>query len=247
MATSFDEINQKLLANKPDLAAAILEHEVSIRRFNTDPPRFELRWAKVGVNKPISFDNVKDLWSFTTVQRTIFERWKVVIEDIKSKDWHDLLIILTDHIEEIDAPGASLAALVLDILEHWIERFNSVEWSAGDLNTRPIFKNGFYYFKVTAFETHALFAQGSRFFYQRYAIPRPTLYKILADAGAKSTTQKYKGKTIRLWQIPEDFNKPKEAPQGDLDRNEDEDIAESDETNGENKLEIAEKYVPDDF
>jgi len=216
---------QKLLSGKPDLADAIQNQEVQLRRYNSDPPRYELHWPQVGKDIPISLDNVKELWSFATVQRTIFDKWKVVIEDMKPREWHDLLTILIDSLEEIDAPGASTAASVLDTLEHWIERFSSIVWSAGDLNHKPLYRDGYYYFKLAAFETHALYAQGSRFYYQRHQMPRSKLYEILGNAGAKSVLKKFKGSTIRVWQIPEDFNKPTEPPQGELLSKEEEDDA----------------------
>lgn len=215
MTPSQSQTIQQLLTTKPDFADAIQNKKVSLKRYNSDPPRYELHWPDVGKDIPISVDG-DELWSWATVQKAIFKVWKVVTEDMKPRDWHDLLTILNDNRADIDQPGASEAASVLDTLEHWIEQFATQVWSAGDLNHRPLYKNGYYYFRTAAFETHGLYAQGSRFYYQRYKMPRSKLYEILGNAGAKSVPKKFKKSVIRVWQIAEDFNKPPEQPQGEL-------------------------------
>ena len=68
------------------------------------------------------------------------------------------------------------------------------------------------------FETHGLYAQGSPFFFQRNRITRAKLCEILGNAGAISTTARFKGRKIpiRVWRIAEDFNKPTEPVQVEL-------------------------------
>lgn len=207
---------QKLLAKKPDLANAILDGKVSLKRLGSNPPRYELLWREVGKDIPISL-NGDELWSWATVQRAIFKVWKAVVGDMKPKDWHNLLTVLNDKRIDIDMPGASEEASVLDILQRWVEQRSIVTWSASEVAHRPLYRDGFYYFTLDAFETHALFAQGSRFFYQRHQMPRDKLLPILKNAKAVGATRKFKGGINKwVWQIPEDFNKPAEPPLGEL-------------------------------
>ena len=206
---------QRLVSGKPDFVGAIQNKKVYLERYGSDPPRYKLYWPDIAKDIPISLDG-DELWSWATVQKAIFKVWNEVTEDMKPRDWHDLLTILNDNRTDIAQPGASEAASVLDTLEHWIGRFGSTAWSANEINFRPLYKDGYHYFKLAAFETHALYAQGSRFYYQRYQMPRSKLYEILGNAGAKSVPKKFKKSVIRVWQIPEDFNKPTEPPQGEL-------------------------------
>lgn len=206
---------KKLFGTKPDLADAITKSDVQLKRFDSDPPRYELTWFHIGGNTPISL-NGDELWSWAIVQKAIFKVWKQVIDDMKPSDWHKLLTILNNNQVDADEPRASMAAEVLDILENWTERSKSLKWSAGDIIHRAIYKDGYFYFKMATFESGALFAQNSRFYYRRYDMPRQKVHEILKKAGAKTLVKKFKGKGIWVWQIPEDFNKPDELPQGEL-------------------------------
>ena len=217
-----DALIKKLLASKPDFAEAIQNGEVYLKRYNSDPPRYELYWPEVGKDIPINV-NGDELWSFATVQKAIFKVWKEVTDDMKPRDWHELLTILNADREDIDEPGASMKAEVLDMLERWIERFNTTVWSANDLNHQPLYKDGFYYFKITTLESQVLFAQNSRFYYQRYLIARPKLYQILKAAGAKSVIKNFKKNVIRVWEIPEGFNEPTEEAEGQLEPEDEDD------------------------
>lgn len=240
---------QQLYSSKPDFAQAILDGEVHLKRFNSDPPRYELYWHKIGGNTPVSLDDVQELWSFATVQKSILDRWKMVIDDMKPRDWHDLITILINSMEEIDQPGASEAAQVLDILENWINRFITDRWLASELDANPIYKDDYYYLKPAVFETRGLFVSESPFFFQRSRMTRPKLCKILRNAGGEPLVKKFKGKKdgIWVWQIPWDFNKPPEPAQGELTPEEEEGEAtkgEKGETQGEL---IPEVDVPEDF
>jgi hypothetical protein len=210
----------KLLNSKPDFFDAVLNGKVSLKRYDSDPPRYELYWNEVGEDTPVNLSG-DALWSWPAVQRAIFQTWKIVVDDIATRDWRDLLTILNDTRFDLDAPGASMDAEIMDILESWAER-SSPKWSVSDLVNKPICKDGFYYFKMPAFETHALFAQGSRFFYQRYQITRDKLYTILTKAGGVSVVKRFGKKTIRVWRIAEGFNVPKEQADGDIMPDEDE-------------------------
>lgn len=207
---------QKLLAKKPDFANAILDGKVSLKRLGSNPPRYELLWPDVGKDITIGLDG-DALWSWATVQKAIFKIWKAVVGDMKPKDWHNLLTILNDNRTDVDMPGASEAASVLDILQRWVDGRCTVTWSASEVDYRPLYRDGFYYFRLDAFETHGLFAQGSRYFYQRHQMPRDKLLPILKNAGAVGMVRKFKGGINKwVWQIPEDFNKPVEQSLGEL-------------------------------
>ncbi len=207
---------QKLLAKKPDFANAILDGKVSLKRLGSNPPRYELLWPDVGKDTPISLDG-DALWSWATMQKAIFKIWKAVVGDMKPKDWHNLLTILNDNRTDVDMPGASEAAGVLDTLQRWIDQRGTVTWSAIEVDFRPLYRDGFHYFRLHTFETQALFAQGSRYYYQRHQMPRDKLLPILKNAGAVGMVRKFKGGINKwVWQIPEDFNKPAEQPLGGL-------------------------------
>ena len=215
MGTIFSQINEQILAKRRDIAEAVLSGEVHFKRYNSDPPRFELYWPKIASNVPISLGD--EIWSWATVQKAIWRVWNEVIYDMKPKDWHACLAILTTNAETVEEPGASMAAEVLDMLEKWLKCHNLNSWTANDLDTCPLIKDGCYYFRLAAFESHALFSQGSRFFYQRYLIPRAVLYEIMRNAGGASVVKKFRKGNIRLWQIPQGFNEPKDVPQGDIE------------------------------
>lgn len=248
MPTTPSQIAQlkQLLAGRPDFAAAIQNKKVSLKRYNSEPTRYELFWPDVGKDMPVSLDDVEMLFSVARVQRAIFEKWKVVIEKMKPKEWHDLIIILNDGAQEIEAPDASPHASVLNILERWIERFGSAIWSATDIYHRPLHKDGYYYFRTDAFETGALFAQGSRYYYYRQAMPEGKLFEVLKNAGAESVTVRFPKRKvpIRVWRIPEDFNKPTEPAQIEL-LSEDEEgvVSEGEKGDGEDK----EANAPEEF
>jgi len=204
--------------SNPNFGDAIEKGDVHLKRYSGDPPRYELYWSAIGKDTPISL-NGDDFCSWATVWKAIFRVWKTVIsDDMKPSNWHKLMSILNDNCEDINEHGASLGDEVLDILENWTRTSGSRKWSAGDINGKPIYKDGFYYFKMNAFEKGALFTQNSRFYYRRYDIPRGEVFKILKNAGAATLVKRFKGHKdgIWVWRIHEDFNKPTEQAQGEL-------------------------------
>jgi hypothetical protein len=200
--------NEELLASRPDIALAIQEGKVTLKWYNSDPPRCELYWPDVGGDKPVRLDDTDQLWSYATVAKRMLRTWRIVTYDMTPKDWKALLAILVPRAEVIDESGASIAAEVLDILESWVERDLSESWSANDLSSCPLHKDGYYYFRIASFEQNALFAKNSRFYYSRYLLPRPKLWEILKSVGGQSIAPRFRKRTIRVWQIPEDFNRP---------------------------------------
>ena len=100
---------KKLFGSKPDLADAITKGDIQLKRFGSDPARYELTWFHIGGNTPISL-NGDELWSWATVQKAIFKVWKQVIDDMKPSDWHKLLTILNNNQVDADEPRASMAA-----------------------------------------------------------------------------------------------------------------------------------------
>lgn len=196
---------------------AIEQEEIKLKWYNSDPPRYELYWPDIGGNQPINLENMDALWSWTIVQKSMAERWRVVPDDLKPKDWHALLNKLIAKAEIIAEPGASDAAEILDILSHWIAQSESKSWSWHEIWSKPLYKEGFYYFRLEVFEQKALFAQNTRFFYQRYLAPRPKLYQVFGSVGGITTTQRFKKQILRVWQVPEGFNEPKEPVQGEFE------------------------------
>lgn len=198
---------QQILASKPSLTNAVIDGKVTLRRYNSNPPRYELFWPEVGKNIPVSLKDEVVLFSFAQVQKKIFARWRIVIQEMSKEEWQKLITILNASAEEIDAPDASAADSFRDLFQRWIERYSIGKWSVYDLNYRPLYKDGFYYFKVDAFETHALFITGSRHQYHRQEMDRGTVCEVLKEIGAKSVTARFKKRVERVWRIYEDFNK----------------------------------------
>lgn len=204
---------QQILASKPSLTNAVIDGKVTLRRYNSNPPRYELFWPEVGKNIPVSLKDEQVLFSFAQVQKKIFARWKIVIQEMGKEEWHKSIAILNDSAEEIDAPDASSADSFRDLFERWAERFGIGKWSVYDLNYKPLYKDGYFYFKVDAFETHALFITGSRYQYHRQEMDRGRVCEVLKEIGAISTTARFKKKVERVWRIHEDFNKVTEPPE----------------------------------
>lgn len=208
---------------RPSLTEEIIEKGgVRLRWYDSDPPRFELSWPDVGGDTLLPIPNIDALWSWSTLRKLIAERWKTVVDDMKPDRWHSLLTLLIERAEFIAQPGASENAEVLSMLEGWLQDRGIERWSGKDIYHAPILKDGYYYFRLETFESGALFAPNSRYHYQRYLITRPKLYKILGTAGAQTTVKNFRGKSIRVWMIPADFNRPKEPAEGELAEPEDE-------------------------
>jgi hypothetical protein len=203
---------------QPEITEEAVENgEVRLKHYNSMPPRYELYWDYIGGTIPINLSNMDELWSWTTVNKRMAERWRIVASDMKPKEWHELLGKLIANAEVIEQPGASDAAAVLDILDNWFENEGISRWSKADLFSRPLYRDGYYYFRVEVFEERALFAQNSRFFYQRYLMQRPSLWAILSGAGAVSKTENFRGKKIRVWKIAANFNESTEAAANELE------------------------------
>lgn len=204
---------ESITTEQPDLAGAILDGEVTFTRYSSDPPKYELLWPDVGGMQPVILYG-DEILSSAAVTKAIFHRWKVLIPSMTAADWRDLLARLNDRRQDIDEPGSSLAGEILDLLSRWCENTSDV-WSIGDLSNRPIRRGEDIYFTISAFENRALFSQSSRFYYQRYLVPRPKLYEILKEVGGRSVVKTFGQKTIRLWRIPGSFHDPKEQPDED--------------------------------
>lgn len=215
-----DKALKDLLAQRPDIAEAIQDGKVQLKWYCSDPPRCELYWPDIGKQIPISLENSDALWSWATVQKAMLATWRVVAcDDLKPKDWHACLTILIAKAEVVEEHGASMAAEILDILDYWLEEHHTDAWSVNDLYNQALYKDGYYYFRTEVFEQKALFAQNTRFYYQRYLIPRPKLYEIFRGAGARSISPRFRGDVHkRAWQIPEGFNKPgADEPEGQIE------------------------------
>jgi hypothetical protein len=223
--------NLEILDRRPDIALAIQRREITLTWHESDPPRPELRWPEVGGDKPVSLDDSDALWSWATVQKAMLKTWRVVTIDMTPRDWHALLALLTARAEVIPEYGASMDNEVIDMLDSWIQSNLSPSWSGHNLHSMALFRDGFYYFRIEAFERGALFNQNSRFYYQRYLVPRSKLWGILKSVGGQSTAPRFRKRTIRVWQLPEDFNQPAPGePEGQLELEEE---AESGEESGE--------------
>jgi len=196
---------------------AIENGEIKLKQYNSVPPRYELYWEDIGGTIPVNLSNMDELWSWATVNKRMAERWRVVCADLKPREWHELLGKLISKAKVIERPGASDAAAVLDILDNWFQRESTDRWSKVEIYNRPLYKEGFYYFRVEVFEKNALFKDNSRFFYQRWLMDRPKLWQILSDAGAVSKVENFRGKKVRVWKIAENFNEPNEPATEELE------------------------------
>lgn len=199
---------------------AIEQEEIKLFQYLSEPPRYELYWADIGGKKPLRFDNIDDLWSWTTVEKTMAEQWSTIADDMKSKEWHNLMRVLLRKRKVITQPGASDAAEILDMLQDWIEDNTDTEWLPSELNRVPVLHEDAYYFRSKTFMQRKVFAKGTRWEYQRHLLPMKNLYQILGDAGGESVQKKVGNRNFRLWQMPLDFNEPKgkvEEIQGKLE------------------------------
>lgn len=213
---------KRILDNRPDFAALITDGKMKLRRFKSDPPQYEIVCQRIDENTPVTVD-ADGIWSWATVQKAVFNTWSVVPHDMLPKDWHALLALLIDNCEDIEEPGASEDAQVLDLLESWLGGHNRTRWSADDLDRSPLQREGYHYFRINAFENGALFASNSPFHYQRYKVPRPKLHKILRKAGGRSVVKAFRGRdNVRLWEIAEGFNRPREKSEGEIEEDESE-------------------------
>jgi hypothetical protein len=200
---------------QPDIADAIQDGWLQLERIGTDPPRFRLLWPKVGKSVGISL-SAEELWSWTTVQRKMFEQWRVMSYDMTARQWHQLLGILDKNANVVPEHGASQKDVIADLLEHWLKNKNTSRWSVGDVDHLALYKDGFYYFRLAALQS-ALYTEGSPYYYQRYLMPRSKVCEILGSLGADHKNFKFKGgKTRYLWYIRDDFNEPQEPAQEEL-------------------------------
>jgi hypothetical protein len=217
MVTDTLQQQSKILATNPNFAGAIVHREVSLKRFGGNPPRYELLWPGVGGTRLISLDH-NEIWSWATVRKAMFNTWKVIVLDMKPSDWHDLLKILTANEEDIPIPGASLEAMILNMLDWWVRQRGpkDEDYSASDLDFMPLHKDGFIYFKPEAFQSRVLYSDHSPFHFQRNIVSRTRLYEILHNAGGESKPMWFpkEKRNVRLWKIPEGFNEPKPPDDG---------------------------------
>ena len=213
----------------PNIEDAVSNGEIKMVRFESDEPRYELFWLKVGGVKPINLDS-DEIMSWAITRKHMFNSWKVMPVDLKPKEWHKILGELIATCKEVSEIDASKGAEVLDILEGWFQAFSNNSWRHNDIYRHPLYKGGFYYFRMDVFEQNALFQKDSRFFYQRHLIPRSELYKALKNAGAKSLTVRFRKIPERMWKIAEDFNVPTEEPTEELEEPETDEFGDPKET-----------------
>ena len=149
-----------------DLCAAIGAGLVKLKRYELEEkPYYELEWLRSEGTLTLCCDPIQ-LLTYYSIYKLAFQNWGIKLPQRKQKDWDKALDLLLGKVQQpFVGEGFSTAGEVKDMLDWWVR--HRLGRTNSDIDDRPLVKDGKLIFNISAFERSCLFAQNSRFYYQR--------------------------------------------------------------------------------
>jgi hypothetical protein len=184
----------------------------ALTKINTDPPRWSIMVE--GVEIPLSTDDLMNLARF---RKSVFERTNRIIPFVKAHEWDDVLRLLMEDVQIIEAPedAGIFGQFRIHVLDFLKLRFKSESREALLLG-KPWAENGRVYFR-----SHDLGAFLKRRQFNDYYLAGQ-VYDSLRSLGAGHVQINVKGQIVQAWWLPTPENELTEDL--DLPRSDDPDF-----------------------
>lgn len=169
--------------------AAFTKTYARLRKQDTKPPSFVLSV----MGQDVYLDTVDSLVSHSALQKRVLEQISVLVPSLTKREWETELGVLTDAIEDEDAPDdASESGIVWNYITSFIERAD--DDLSGLVEGRPVIRDGHILTNGEQLRKHLLL--------HNFKVEPRVLWAIAKEHGAMSEVVRTKEGAKRFWAIP---------------------------------------------